>query len=156
LPQASSSRSLSLAMSSSFKIREHIIDTQHVREYSRATAHSQEDVLKLVVKQYTPLDNPSPKPGDLTIIGAHANGFPKVCYLHILRHQLLKVAIQELYEPLWEDLLAESVKHGFRIRSIWIADVAWQGGSGHVNQHLLGNDRTNNARTFISASLIGL
>lgn len=38
----------------------------------------QEAVFRLAVKQYTPLDNLNPQPGDLTIIGAHANGFPKV------------------------------------------------------------------------------
>jgi hypothetical protein len=38
----------------------------------------QEDVLYLAVKQYTPLSNPNPQSGDVTIIGAHANGFPKV------------------------------------------------------------------------------
>jgi hypothetical protein len=31
------------------------------------------------VKQYIPLDNPKPQPGDVTILAAHANGFPKVC-----------------------------------------------------------------------------
>ena len=40
----------------------------------------QEAVFRLAVKQYTPLDNLNPQPGDLTIIGAHANGFPKVRY----------------------------------------------------------------------------
>ena len=48
---------------------------------------------------------------------------------------------QELYEPLWEDLLAESRKQGFRIRSIIIADAAWQGKSGQLNASKLGNDR---------------
>lgn len=65
-------------MSSSFQIIEHVIDTQHIREYARATANSQEDVLRMVIKQYIPLSNRSPQPGDITIIGAHANGFPKV------------------------------------------------------------------------------
>lgn len=32
----------------------------------------------MAVKQYIPLDNPNPQPGDVTILGAHANGFPKV------------------------------------------------------------------------------
>ena len=32
----------------------------------------------MALKQYTPLTNLSPKDGDVTIIGAHANGFPKV------------------------------------------------------------------------------
>lgn len=50
---------------------------------------------------------------------------------------------KELYEPLWEDLLARSKQHGFRIRSIWIADVAHQGESSVLNEEKLGNDRTN-------------
>lgn len=77
----------------------------------------------MAVKQYIPKDNPNPRPGDVTIIGAHANGFPK-----------------ELYEPLWDDLLARAQKNNFRIRSIWIADVAQQGQSSVLNEALLGND----------------
>lgn len=61
-----------------FNIQEHIIPCQHIREYARATADKQEDVLHLAVKQYTPLDNVNPRAGDVTIIGGHANGFPKV------------------------------------------------------------------------------
>jgi hypothetical protein len=61
-----------------FRIVEHIIPAQHIREYPQATATLQEETLYLAVKQYIPLDNPSPQPGDVTIIGAHANGFPKV------------------------------------------------------------------------------
>lgn len=96
---------------------------QHIREYRQATAASQEDVLFLCVKQYIPINNPNPEPGDVTIIGAHANAFPK-----------------ELYEPLWDDLLEQSSKRGWRIRSIWIADVAHQGQSGITNETMLGND----------------
>ncbi|WYZ37917.1 hypothetical protein EsH8_II_001423 [Colletotrichum jinshuiense] len=112
-------------MSSVFHIKEHIIDASHIREFPRALSRSQEDVLKLAVKEYIPKDNPNPKPGDVTIIGAHANGFPK-----------------ELYEALWEDLHAESLKPSstFRIRSIIIADAAWQGASSTINEPLLGND----------------
>ncbi|KAH8598800.1 Alpha/beta hydrolase family-domain-containing protein [Bisporella sp. PMI_857] len=109
--------------SSVFEIKEHTLECQHIREYERATAHSQEDALKLAIKQYIPLDNPHPQPGDITIIGTHANGFPK-----------------ELYEPFWEDLHARSKSNGFRIRSIWAADVAWQGASGVLNEQLVGND----------------
>ncbi len=70
---------------SSFNIVEHTIPCQHIREYARAASTSQESVFHLAVKQYIPKDNPSPPvPGDVTIIGAHANAFPK-----------------ELYEPLW-------------------------------------------------------
>lgn len=42
---------------------------------------------------------------------------------------------------MWEDLLAESKKHGFQIRSIIISDAAWQGVSGQINADKLGNDR---------------
>lgn len=61
-----------------FKVQEHKLPCQHLREYPHATLHSQEEILHLAIKQYTPLNNLSPQPGDITIIGAHANGFPKV------------------------------------------------------------------------------
>jgi alpha-beta hydrolase superfamily lysophospholipase len=102
---------------------EHVVECQHIREYPAATANEQEDVLHLAVKQYVPLDNPEPQPGDVTILAAHANGFPK-----------------ELYEPLWEEIYARSKANGFRIRSIWMADVAHQGQSSVLNEDVLGND----------------
>jgi pimeloyl-ACP methyl ester carboxylesterase len=108
---------------SPFHIIEHVVPCQHIRDYPHAVLDDQETVLNLHVKQYIPVDNPDPQPGDVTIIGAHANGFPK-----------------ELYEPLWEDLLAQAKRHNFRIRSIWIADVAHQGASSVLNEHNLGND----------------
>ncbi|KAL2755994.1 hypothetical protein ACRALDRAFT_1064030 [Sodiomyces alcalophilus JCM 7366] len=110
-------------MSSVFTIKGHIIDASHIREFPRGLANSQEDVLQLAVKEYIPKDNPNPQPGDVTILGAHANGFPK-----------------ELYEALWEDLHAHARRQGFRIRSILIADAAWQGYSGILNEDKLGND----------------
>ncbi|KAF2813251.1 uncharacterized protein BDZ99DRAFT_252107 [Mytilinidion resinicola] len=106
-----------------FRIDEHTLSGQHIRGYAHATVHEQEEVLHLAIKQYTPLDNPHPKPGDITIIGAHANGFPK-----------------ELYEPLWDDVLRRSKQFGFSIRGIWIADVAQQNASGVLNEGKLGND----------------
>ena len=108
-----------------FRIIEHIVPCQHIREYPRAT-NDQEDELHLAVKQYIPIDNPNPQRGDVTIIGAHGNGF-----------------VKELYEPLWEELYARSKasNNGFRIRSIWIADAAHQGQSYVLNEKLLGNDR---------------
>lgn len=108
---------------SSFRIVEHRIPCAYIRDFPGAVATDDSDQLHLAVKQYIPHDNPTPKPGDVTIIGAHANGFPK-----------------ELYEPLWEDLLARSKRHNFRIRSIWIADMAHQGQSSVENELLLGND----------------
>ncbi|EFQ96669.1 hypothetical protein MGYG_08592 [Nannizzia gypsea CBS 118893] len=110
-------------MAGCFRVVEHVVPCQHIREYPHATATSQEEPLSLAVKQYIPVDNPNPQPGDVTIIGAHANGFPK-----------------ELYEPLWEEIYACSKQAGFRIRGIWIADVAHQGQSGVLNESSLGND----------------
>lgn len=72
-------------MSKVFEIKEHILECQHIREYARATSESQETVLHLAVKQYIPLDNLHPQDGDVTIIGAHANGFPKVL-MSLLQH----------------------------------------------------------------------
>ncbi|KAK8065937.1 hypothetical protein PG997_012684 [Apiospora hydei] len=106
-----------------YHIKEHKIPSQHVREYPRATAHSQDDVLYLAIKQYIPKDNPDPQPGDVTIIGTHANGFPK-----------------ELYEALWAELYESAKSNGFRIRSIWIADISNQGYSGILNEHTMGDD----------------
>ncbi|KJZ78465.1 hypothetical protein HIM_01856 [Hirsutella minnesotensis 3608] len=110
-------------MSTIFNVTEHVVGASHIREYPRATADSQDQELRLHVKQYVPKDNPHPRKGDLTVIGAHANGFPK-----------------ELYEPLWDDFYHEAAKLGIRIRAIWIADAAWQGRSGVLNQGKLGND----------------
>lgn len=63
-----------------FDVKEHVIPCQHIREYPRATAHKQEELLHLSVKQYTPNDNQDAQIGDVnvSIIGAHAQGFPKV------------------------------------------------------------------------------
>ncbi|KAL5332228.1 Alpha/beta hydrolase family-domain-containing protein [Aspergillus crustosus] len=112
-----------MSSSGPFRIVEHVVPCQHIREYPGATADEQEDVLNLTVKQYIPLDNPNPQPGDVTILAAHANGFPK-----------------ELYEPLWEELYSRSKTNGFRVRSIWMADVAHQGQSSVINEDHLGND----------------
>jgi hypothetical protein len=64
-------------MASPFRIVEHVVPCQHIREYPAATA-GVDDTLHLAVKQYIPFDNPNPQPGDVTILAAHANGFPKV------------------------------------------------------------------------------
>ncbi|KAJ5360335.1 hypothetical protein N7517_009526 [Penicillium concentricum] len=105
-----------------FTVTEHVIDAGYIREYPNATV-SQDSPLKLVVKRYTPIDNSDPQPGDVTIIGAHGCGLPK-----------------ELYEPLWEEILGQSKQQGFRIGSIWIADMVNLGASGVVNEELLGDD----------------
>ncbi|KAJ6108772.1 hypothetical protein N7512_008609 [Penicillium capsulatum] len=62
---------------SHFQVIEHTAQCQLCRERPGAVKPGHESQLKLAVKQYIPLDNLSPKEGDVTIIGAHANGFPK-------------------------------------------------------------------------------
>jgi hypothetical protein len=54
------------------------IEASHIRSFPRALATHENDVLHLAIKQYTPLINPNPQEGDITIIAAHANAFPKV------------------------------------------------------------------------------
>lgn len=105
-------------------VREHTLPCQYIRDYPGATLHDQEEDLELRINQYTPDDASARQPGAVTIIGAHANGFPK-----------------ELYEPLWEDLCKNLKGRGQAVRSIWIADVSSQGRSGELNENKLGNDR---------------
>ncbi|KAL8799773.1 MAG: hypothetical protein Q9182_005639 [Xanthomendoza sp. 2 TL-2023] len=113
-------------MSSYFDITPHILPGQYIREYPAATADSQEDSLQLHVKQYTPSNRHTCPEGAVTIIAAHANGFPK-----------------ELYEPFWEALCKSSEQRGLHVRSIWMADVVNQGMSSVLNEDKLGNDRKN-------------
>ncbi|KAL7912858.1 Alpha/beta hydrolase family domain-containing protein [Trichoderma velutinum] len=122
-------------MASSFRVIQHTVKGCHTREHIAATANGDADTPRLSVKQYIPLDNPMPKPGDVTIIGAHANAFPK-----------------ELYEPLWEEIYQRASQAGIRIRSIWIADIWNQGQSGVLNEKILGNDPswTDHARDLMN------
>lgn len=106
-----------------FRVQEHTIPCQYVREYPGATLENQEDDLFLHIKHYSLLDQSHSQPGAVTIIGAHANGFPK-----------------ELYEPLWDDLYRALRRQRQSIKGIWIADVAQQGMSGVLNEDKLGND----------------
>ncbi|OJJ51739.1 hypothetical protein ASPZODRAFT_127864 [Penicilliopsis zonata CBS 506.65] len=106
-----------------FQITEHVLPCQHIREYPRATATSQDETLHLAVKQYRPRDNLDPRPGDISIIGAAANGFSK-----------------ELYEPLWVELHRALEQAGVAIRGIWIADAANQGASFALNKEKIGDD----------------
>ncbi|KAE8410953.1 Alpha/beta hydrolase family-domain-containing protein [Aspergillus pseudocaelatus] len=108
---------------SRFRIVEHITHCQHVRERPGSVVTGRANELRLAVKQYIPIDSPTPEEGDVTIIGAHANAFPK-----------------ELYEPLWDDIHDRLRSQKKRIRSIWIADVAQQGQSGILNESILGHD----------------
>ncbi|PNS19944.1 Peroxisomal membrane protein LPX1 [Sphaceloma murrayae] len=106
-----------------FTIKTHTVPCSHIRQYPRATLSGREEPLSLAVKQYIPLSDPTPQDGAITILAAHANGFPK-----------------ELYEPLWDALYVRLRSQGQSIRAIWIADVAWQGYSSELNEGKLGND----------------
>ena len=64
-----------------FDIKEHIVPCQYVREYPGSTLDDQEATLQLHVKRYKPKDQTHNRPGAVTIIGAHANGFPKVYFM---------------------------------------------------------------------------
>ncbi|KAL8771179.1 MAG: hypothetical protein Q9209_003350 [Squamulea sp. 1 TL-2023] len=110
-------------MTQYFDIQSYALPGQYIREYPAATANSQEETLHLHVKQYTPVNRRKCPDGAITIIAAHANGFPK-----------------ELYEPFWEELCKSSEKRGLLVRSIWMADVANQGLSSVLNEDKLGND----------------
>lgn len=64
--------------SSVFDVKTHILPCQYIRDYPGATLDDQEARLLLHVKQYTPRKQKEVPPNAVTIIGAHANGFPKV------------------------------------------------------------------------------
>jgi hypothetical protein len=111
-----------------FNVLEHRVPCQHIRHYPRATAHSEEDELFLAVKQYVPqvaVPTGIQHSTGMTIVGCHANGFPK-----------------ELYEPFWDSLYEYTQVSGdTHILNIFIADVANQGQSGIWNEERLGNER---------------
>ncbi|KAL2833134.1 putative toxin biosynthesis protein [Aspergillus pseudoustus] len=113
-------------MSFPFRVVEHTLSGQHIREYPLSINGRQETALKLAIKQYIPVDQPTPIPDNaVTIIGIPGNGSPK-----------------EILEPLWEDLYAQLKKQSVPLRGIWIADVTNQGASGVLNENVLG-DQTN-------------
>ncbi|EGR47333.1 uncharacterized protein TRIREDRAFT_64834 [Trichoderma reesei QM6a] len=86
-----------------FDIREHTYQASHIREYPRATAVSQDEPLLLHVKQYTPKHGGPPRKGDITIIGAHANGFPKVPMYTIRLTTLPIKTIRYKHKTSWLD-----------------------------------------------------
>lgn len=107
--------------SKNFIIKDHAVPGQYIRELPNALAVDENTSLQLHVRQYTPRSNPHPKPGDITIIALHACAFT-----------------HEVYEPLWDDLLAALPSH-IRIRGIWIADQVQQGQSYILNEDKLAN-----------------
>ncbi|KAJ5979562.1 toxin biosynthesis protein [Penicillium waksmanii] len=110
-------------MMDSFKIVEHTIAGQHIREHPHSVRGRQEDVLQLAIKQYIPLGDAHSIPDNaVTVIGVHGNGTPK-----------------ELFEPFWEHLYAHLKRCSVPLRAIWIADVSNQGASGVLNEAVQGD-----------------
>ncbi|KAF7714953.1 Alpha/beta hydrolase fold-1 domain-containing protein [Penicillium ucsense] len=111
----------------SFKIIEHVLAGQHIREHPHTLGTGrQEGLLHIAIKQYIPIDRPEPAPDNaVTIIALHANGIPK-----------------ELYEPLWETLYDHLKQKSIPLRGIWIADTANHGASYVLNEDKQG-DTTN-------------
>ncbi|KAH3510194.1 hypothetical protein KXV55_002997 [Aspergillus fumigatus] len=106
-------------MTSPFRVVEHIIPGQHIREHPHALRGRQETALKLAIKQYIPCDQTEPiLENAVTIIGAHGNRFPKMR----------------------EDLYAQLKKRSIPVRGIWIADASNQGASGVLNEHVQGDN----------------
>ncbi|UJO23410.1 Type I acyl-CoA thioesterase [Fulvia fulva] len=140
-------------MAGPFVIREHTFEGQHIREYPRALASNQEDVVWLHAKSYTPheVDNGSAA-GDMTIIAYHANAIQKKAY-------------EPFFETLYRNL---KERQGLVPSSIWIADQAAQGTSALLSDETLGNDpswfdhsrdvlaMTNTFRKHIKKSLVAI
>ena len=62
-----------------YNVQEHVVPATHIREYHGSTLNSQEEVLQLAVKQYTPKEQPNPLPSDaVTFIACHGTGVAKV------------------------------------------------------------------------------
>lgn len=115
-----------------WKITNHIIPTSHLRGYPRgAVSDAPSRPLRLAVKQFTPLSNTSPSPGDVTLIVCGGLG-----------------ASKESLEPFFDALLSRFENRnrndkggsGFRIRNIWIADP-WNIAASYVlNEGLVGDE----------------
>ncbi|MCJ1380725.1 hypothetical protein MMC17_003833 [Xylographa soralifera] len=75
-------------MSFPFYVQEHVVPTCYIREYPGATAHDQEEVLYLHVKQYSPAGVVEHEPNAITVVGATGVGYPKArCPSSVLAHQ---------------------------------------------------------------------
>lgn len=109
-------------MSFPFKVIDHVLPGQHIREYPHSIKGRQETPLQLAVKQYVPVDADTIPDNAVTIIGVPGNGSPK-----------------EIYEPLWEDLYGQLKKLAVPVRGIWVADTSNQGASAVLNEDVQGN-----------------
>ena len=108
-----------------FTCHQHTTPCQHIRGHYGSTARSQEEGLRLAVKQYIPSSGTGQVDGGVTFIMCHAAG---VC--------------KELYEVFFDELYQASIRQTseFCIRSIWAVDVSTHGQSASLNEGKLGID----------------
>ncbi|KAK9460544.1 Alpha/beta hydrolase family-domain-containing protein [Lipomyces oligophaga] len=109
-----------------FAIEKVVLEATYPRTYATST-QSNTDRLSIAVNRYKPTWTAAEYPEkdsrpEITIVAAHANGFPK-----------------ELYEPLFEDLVAWLASKRVVVRELVISDVVNQGESGVLNEAKLGN-----------------
>ena len=68
---------------SNFTVTEHKCPCSYIRQFPHGVKNGDEE-LQLAVKEYRPRGYCEPTGDSVTIIAAHANGFPKVVYrLHL-------------------------------------------------------------------------
>ncbi|KAF2104197.1 hypothetical protein NA57DRAFT_70414 [Rhizodiscina lignyota] len=115
-----------------WKVTKHMTTASNLRGYPRgAVSDFLPRPLRLAVKQFTPLNNISPSPGDVTLIVSGG-----IC------------ASKESFEPFFDALLSQSEKQNqdgkqdaaFRIRNIWIADPWNVAESYRLNEDLVGDE----------------
>jgi hypothetical protein len=73
-----------MAHTAHFTVTEHVVPASHIREYAGATSTTQNEVLYLHLKQYTPSDGSGTVDGAVTLIATHGVGFPKVRSLALI------------------------------------------------------------------------
>lgn len=132
-------------------VKEHIIPASHIRGYARGVRDdtdgnpAEQPLLRLAVKQYIPRSNPSPRPGDPTIILAHGVGSSKESYepfvdalLHPPRRDQASSSSSPSPPP-HAPPPDQAAEPPLRIRAVWIPDLAWHGASYRLNAAHLGD-----------------
>lgn len=82
-----------------WSVTEHVIPASHIRGFHRGIRDESSAHLRLAVKQYVPLSNPNPQPGDITLIMAQGVGNAKSYTNHYLMIFSAGTYPYEPYEP---------------------------------------------------------
>ncbi|KAJ5728431.1 hypothetical protein N7493_004761 [Penicillium malachiteum] len=105
-----------------FRVVQHVIPGQHIREHPYSVRGPQEAKMMLSIKQYIPLNRPEPVPDNaITVIAVPGN-----------------TAAKELFEPIWERLCVRMKQLGVPLRAVWIADLCNQESTVAINEPILG------------------